>query len=144
MPREEFFGTWALASIENRFADGRIEYPYGQHPVGQLTYGPAREVSVQIMRPDRPASIRAPSDVASATRDDLIGVLAGYFAYGGSFEVDDRRGSITHHVKVSLWPGQVGADVVRSFTLAGETLTLRSPTVGSGKDERVTVFSWRR
>ena len=51
--RNHFLGVWRLISCERKSADGRLDYPYGEKPVGRLTYDKVGRMSAQLMRPDR-------------------------------------------------------------------------------------------
>ena len=35
--RDRFIGVWKLVSCERKFKDGKVEYPYGEKPVGRIT-----------------------------------------------------------------------------------------------------------
>ena len=54
---ERFLGTWVLDRIETRAESGDwtpAKTRFGSHPIGTLTYDPAGNMAVQIMRRDRP------------------------------------------------------------------------------------------
>ena len=36
--RNRFIGVWKLVSCERKSKDGRIDYPYGEKPIGRITY----------------------------------------------------------------------------------------------------------
>ena len=68
-----------------------------------------------------------------------------YFAYAGTFEVNEAAGTVTHHMAVSLFPGWVGDGQVRVVELDGDRLVLRSaaPLMSGGR--LVTMrLSWER
>ena len=57
MIREQLIGTWRLISVcAIRQSDGEVKYPFGKRSVGQLMYDSAGNMSVVIMRPERPGS----------------------------------------------------------------------------------------
>ncbi len=53
MTNIEFIGTWKLVSWESKSSDGKISQPFGQNPVGYLTYTEDRHMSVAIMKKNR-------------------------------------------------------------------------------------------
>ena len=48
-----FVGAWRLLSCETRDTTGRVEYPFGERPVGQLLYDGAGNMSAQLMKANR-------------------------------------------------------------------------------------------
>src|SRR5215813_3001556 len=46
-----FVGTWKLVECISKESDGKITYPFGEHPVGEIYYDPKGNMSVQIMKP---------------------------------------------------------------------------------------------
>ncbi len=58
------------------------------------------------------------------TGDEARAMLDGYIAYSGTYTVDDKARTVTHHRKASVQPGDKG-DLVRGYEFAGERLILR-------------------
>ena len=50
--------------------------------------------------------------------------LADYVAYFGTYTIDERAGTITHHRQASVQPGEL-TDYVRNYEFAGDRLILR-------------------
>jgi hypothetical protein len=92
---------------------------------------------LQLMRLGRRAAFDKPTEPDAANPR----VILGYDAYFGRYTIDERAGTITHHVEGSLFPDDLGKDFVRGFTLDGDTLTLRF-TSSAGRDgvTRTLVF----
>ena len=65
---DRFIGVWKLLSCERRFADGKVDYPYGEKPVGRLTYDRAVRMSALLMRPGRLSTV----SVARVRRRRLV------------------------------------------------------------------------
>lgn len=82
--RERLAGAWQLVSIAFPGADGKISV---SHPAGMLTYTRDGHVSVQLMYP-------APE---SAISNEYV--LNGYEASFGSYEVDEAKHILTHHIQ---------------------------------------------
>ena len=136
----QFVGTWELLSIETRGSDGEWTAPsqgrLAPNALGTLIYDAAGHMAVQIMNPDRPTF--ASGDLSERTVEELRGIIRGYAAYFGTYDVDERGGFVVHHRRGHLRPNQVGVDAKRFFEFAGDGLTL---TVAPAKNARLT---WRR
>ena len=113
-------GTWQLMTRTVTRADGTriIDPVLGEKPVGRLIYGASGAMSLQMMRVGRKTAISTPPNANQR-------VTLGYDSYFGRYTVDEKAGTVTHHVEASLFPEDVGDDWVRPFTLDGDTLTLR-------------------
>src|ERR1700678_817772 len=98
--REQFIGTWKLVSIESE--ESRL---FGDRPVGIMIYDAPGTVAVKIMRTPRPIPAGGP---AFPPAKEVQVAYKGYYAYYGTWEVDELKGIITHHLEGSLRPGDVG------------------------------------
>jgi len=94
-------------------------------------------MSVQIM-PDTP---RPKYAGAQATPDEARAALTGYTAYFGTYTVDERARTVTHHLKGSINPGTVGVDNVRGYEFGpGDRVTLTVMPVTATS----TRLTWER
>lgn len=137
--QEQFVGSWELVSIESRGSDGEwapAQGRLGAHPMGMIIYDEAGHMAVQIMSTERPAF--SSSDLSERTVEELAGAIAGYVAYFGTYEVDERQRFVIHHRQGHLRPDQVGVEAKRFFEFANDELTL---TVAPARNTRLT---WRR
>jgi hypothetical protein len=120
-PAEEagrFVGTWKLLSIE----DDRGNQSRGEKPIGVIYYDVAGNMAAQIM-PDRPRATWSPGD--SPTPEQAKDAISGYTAYFGTYTVDEKNRTVSHHRAGSLAPGAVGLDAVRRYEFAaGDRLIL--------------------
>lgn len=104
-------GMWRLVSIVQ---DSGQAPNRGARPTGLIVYDASGQMSVQIM-PDR---IRPKFAATDPTPDEAREALRGYTAYFGTYTVDDRAQTVTHHRQGSVNPGNVGGDLVRRFEFA--------------------------
>lgn len=121
---QRIVGTWQLMTRTVSRADGTaiVDPVLGEKPIGRLVYDAGGAMSLQMMRSGRTNAITTPS----APRDKTNArVILGYDSYFGTYKVDEKAGTVTHHVDGSLFPEDLGSDWVRPFTLEGDTLTLR-------------------
>ena len=121
--RQRILGAWQLESRTVRKASGEtlLDPVLGQQPTGRLFYDASGNMMLQMMRQERAQAISVPSNPQDA-KDPRI--VLGYDAYFGTFDVDESDGTITHHVKGSLFPEDLGKDFRRSLRIEGDTLTL--------------------
>ena len=110
--RDRLIGAWHLVSIESPGTNGKLERKTDCK--GQLIYTRDGHMSVQLMYP--------PSE-SSLTNDY---VLNGYEASFGSYDVDEKAHTVTHHVQASVTRGLVGKDLTRAFVFSGEDLIIKS------------------
>lgn len=113
--RPELLGTWRLTSSTRVGEDGVSTRPWGDSPIGFITYTDDW-MSVHIMSSDRP------SDSEKAAAADT------YVSYAGTYAVVDDE--IHHHIQASSRPDWVGTTLVRRAALNGGALTLSSVSGG--------------
>jgi Lipocalin-like domain len=125
-------GTWRLVSSDGRSSTGDVTRPYGDAPVGLLIYGVDGYMSATIMRPGRPPF--ATGDRLRGSPEELRFASEGFLGYSGTYEIDEARGVIVHHVTVADFPNIVDTDLIRRFSLKSDTLALETqPVVRAGK-----------
>ena len=122
-PTALFVGAWRLVSWERTSASGEVSYLYGRAPEGQLIYTANGRMSAQLMNPEAP-----PPDVAGSSQGEATADVAGsspneataevakkFFAYWGTYSVDESAARVTHHVLGGLARRWVGRDQVRRY-----------------------------
>jgi hypothetical protein len=141
---QRFIGTWKLVTSEFRTSDGKVTYPLGEKAVGILIYDGGGRMAAQLMRPDRPNFVSG--DMRGGTPEEIRTAAEGYVAYFGTYEVDDKKGTVVHHVEASLFPNWLGQDQVRFFEYSADAnvLTLKTLPILSGGQEITGVLVWKR
>ncbi|MBY0506663.1 MAG: lipocalin-like domain-containing protein [Bryobacteraceae bacterium] len=139
--RDQLLGVWNLVSYARRGANGKVDYPYSERPVGRITYDSAGRMSAQLMRPGRRSTLASGVSFATGRAADaeIREAVAGFIAYYGTFTVDERVGEVIHHVEACLVPSWVGTDLRRKYRFTGDHLTLTA-VAGDFSVELV----WRR
>lgn len=128
--RKPLVGTWRLVSIEG----GANQTNRGPKPTGLIMYDAQGNMAVQIM-PDRPR----PKWTGTPTSEQTLEAARGYTAYFGTYTIDEKAGTVTHHRQGMLDGGVV--DFVRKFELGpGDQVTL-TPVGGTGP---ATHLTWER
>lgn len=120
----KLIGAWHLVSMEEPGPDGKLT----QHTerTGLLEYSADGHVSVQLMYPE--------SEMA-----DTPYAKAGYEASFGSYDVDERAHTVTHHLQAANVRDLIGKDLPRALQLSPDgQLTLRS----TKPDEKWSV-TWK-
>jgi hypothetical protein len=126
---QRLVGMWRLVSITT---NGQLNPDRGPHPTGFIVYDKSGNMSVQIM-PDR---LRTKAG-QQLTPDEAKAALIGYTAYFGTYDVDPKAGTVTHHRKGNVIPG-APADVVRRFEFVGNDRVVLRPV------ENANELTWER
>ena len=137
MDKDKFIGSWKLLSSEYRTTAGRIMYPMGKGVTGRLTYCADGYMSAQHMSASR--SPFASNDWLRGTPAEIKAAFESYRGYYGTWEVDDKKVVVTHHIQRGSLPNWADTDFVRFYEFSGNHLSLRAaPQTMDGKT--VTVY----
>jgi hypothetical protein len=142
--RARLLGAWRLIDAVAEPVDGSPpQRPHGERPVGLLLYTPDGHMAVQIMAAVR--AVPASADWTALTTEEYAAEARTYFAYAGTFEVDESACAVTHHMAVALFPRWVGDGQQRVVELDGDRLVLRSaaPAMTGGGLATIRI-SWER
>src|SRR5262249_50377900 len=112
-----YVGTWI---------DGKPRPNRGANPRGYIFYAASGEMAAQIA-PDRVN----PMAGATPTAEEAKAALADYVSYFGTWSLDERAGTVTHHRVASVQPGPL-TEYVRTYEFKGDRLILRP--VGSTQE----------
>src|SRR5262245_60426517 len=115
---KRFHGAWRYLGATQ---DGKPRADRGANAKGMIYYDSSGAMSVQVA-PD----YERPKAAAEPTPAEAKAALAGYIAYFGSYTVDERARTVTHHRQGSVQPGDT-ADLVRGYEFRGDRLILRPP-----------------
>ena len=148
--RQILVGVWELVSLQDHRPNGEVLDWMGTRPTGTLIYSPDGHMSVQIMR--NPPSVVAPSMWSSDGRDllpsasasEIRDAYSGYYAYFGTWDIDEGALTVTHHIRGSMRAGEVGAEYVRPYEVSGDRLLLRSTVSPASSEKQTRVITWRR
>jgi hypothetical protein len=141
MGKEQFIGTWRLVAYTSD-VDGSITYPLGKDAVGQIMYDANGYMAAQIADVRRPKF--ASEDYRKLTPEETGAAFKGYVAYFGTYEVDEVKKAVVHHVVNSLLPNWAGTDLIRLYEFTGNRLTLRTEPLTRGAHIIVLTLTWER
>lgn len=116
---KQFVGMWRLVSITQE--NGRPDPNRGAQPTGFIYYDATGRMAVQIM-PER--ALRRPYAGGQPTPDEAQAALRGYTAYFGTYKVDERARTVTHHREGNINPGALNEVVRRYEFLPGGRVAL--------------------
>lgn len=131
-------GTWKLVSYWTTRPNGERVAPYGEHPLGFLTYTADHRVFVILSRGGRKP---LEGDRFTASEAERADAFSTALAYAGRFTFDGAKA--VHHIEIATLPNYVGTDQVRFAKLAGNRLTL-SATLTMGGEQRKSQLVWER
>ena len=133
-------GTWKLQSLVfEATATGRRSSPFGDHPVGYLSYSPDGRMYAIGVAEDRPK----PCDLVP-TDEEKAKLQESMFAYAGAYTANGEK--VIHHVDISWNQSWTGTDLVRFYKLDGDTLTIRTARAENAFDgeEGEFVLVWNK
>jgi hypothetical protein len=146
---DQLVGSWRLTSRVTTTTDGRVLVDPGlsETPNGLLIYDRSGHVAAQLSRPGR--TIEALGEECRAAEkvkgtNDTAQTIIGYDAYFGTYTVDARAGVVTHHLESALFPGDIGKDIKRNFSISGDTLTIRFNTTTADGTRVTRTLLWAR
>lgn len=92
------------------------------------------------------------SPISSATWGYLLeaesetraAIGASYDAYFGTYKINEQAGVVTHHLEAALWPGDIGKDIDRHFTISGDPLTITFDTTTREGVKVTPTLMWER
>jgi hypothetical protein len=147
--RTQLVGTWRLLSRESRREGGQIEADKGLStlPLGVLIYDQTGHVAAQLSRRDRTVSMFADEcAIAAETKGtpDTAQTVLGYDAYFGTYTLNERDGIVTHHLEAAIWPGDIGKNIDRHFTISGDQLTIKFDTTTREGVKVTRTLVWER
>jgi hypothetical protein len=135
-------GTWKLVSYDTQTPDGSKSFPLGEEVAGMAIYLPNGRVSIQFMKRDRP--LFKSGDAWRGTLDEERAAFEGFFGYAGRYTIDAARSVVTHHLEIASAPNYVGTDLVRTFSMQGNRLTLRTPQRQLAGQTSASTLIWER
>lgn len=147
--RAQLIGSWRLISRESRRENGQVETDQGlaKLPLGVLIYDQSGHVAAQLSRRDRTVSIfNEECSAAAETKgtQDTAQTILGYDAYFGTYTLNEKEGIVTHHLEAAIWPGDIGKNIDRHFTISGDRLTIVFKTTTKEGAKVTRTLTWER
>jgi hypothetical protein len=116
-------GAWRLVSVEGMSPVRHIPY---DHPTGLIMYDRSGWMSVQIaIKGERKPFANG---LGSGTPEEKARAFDDYFSYYGTYTIDPKAQTITHHLKDYSYPGGAGINNVRWFEFQGNDRLVLIPS----------------
>jgi hypothetical protein len=137
---ERIVGTWRLVAARQRLTNGSVrpDPQPGAHGVGYIMHDATRHMCVVLANPDRPAW-KAPK---SPTDAEVRSAFDGLVAYCGTYETNEEKHYVIHHIEADREPAMMGMDRTRLATITGSRLVLRPVDLPPGVAE--WTVEWER
>ena len=142
MQNINFVGTWKLISAIAQRPDEDSIHPFGENPYGRLMYDNNGNMSVFIMRTGR--SKFASDDRMGGSAEEIKEAFEGTSIYCGTYEINEKKGTVTHYVDGDVFPNWEGTEQLRYFKLSGNQLTLNTPPIMAWGKEWIVSLIWER
>jgi Lipocalin-like domain len=130
--KDRVVGTWKIISWESLRPNGQIVNIWmGLHPTGLIIYQPNGYIAVQFMADPRPTFTQIPA-TSPPPYDEFRNAFFGYYAYWGTYTINDAGNGVVHNVQGSERPGEVGIKYPRSVSIDGTKLVITTPSYQAG------------
>lgn len=142
MDEKQFAGAWRLVSNEYLSEDGVNTYPLGREAIGMIMYDGKGNMSAQLMNARRPRF--AANDWLKGTPVEIKAAYEGIRCYFGTYDVDEEKKIVIHHVKGHSFPNGMGTDNIRFYEFSGNILTLTTVPIMMAGRRVVGKLVWER
>ena len=119
---QKLVGAWRLVSVVG--TDPTFHFAF-DHPTGVIIYDRSGWMSVQIdIKGVRTPFVSGPS---GGTGEEKVAAFDNYIAYYGTYTLDLKAQTVTHHLQDATQPNWRGAKNVRWFEFQGNDRLLLIP-----------------
>jgi len=146
--RDQLIGAWRLVALEYVGPDrSKVDPFYQRDSTGLIVYDPSGWMSVHIVGPHRQAwKVPVSRLPTTGTPEDSALKAAAfdtYYAYFGTWSLDEARSVVTHHVISALLPAEEGQDYGQQISLDNGRLVFTNRSGPAGR-ETVRRKVWER
>jgi hypothetical protein len=146
--KAQLIGAWRLVGMDYLGPDGsHIDPFYQPNSTGLIIYDASGWMSVQIAGPHRQAwkvpVSRLPTTGSPQDSGLKAAALDTYYAYVGTWDFDETRAVVTHHVTAALLPAEEGQSYAQKISFENGRLIFTTHTASqSGPTVRRKI--WER
>ena len=118
---DSIVGTWRMVSWSEEETESKVRHtPFGEHPIGSISYTADGHMMVMFADPNRkPSASPRPTEAEAA---DLYRTMV---AYTGTYSVDGDK--ITHKIDVAWNQAWNGTSQTRSAEVKDDRMTIKTP-----------------
>ncbi len=138
--QKDIEGLWDLLSMEQRYDDGRVIYPFGRSVEGRIYYGADKSMFCAIQKRGRTPFITGKQWTADDT--EKARAYNDYLTYCGRYEMDGD--TAIHHIEISLYPDWIGNQQVRKIRLVDGKLHIAARLEDNTPEARTSLLIWER
>ena len=115
---DAFLATWRMTSWTRKaVATGAVTDALGADPIGYIAYHADGRMMALVVNSHRP-KLKG----AMPTDDEKVALFDSMLAYSASYTLEDDR--VIHHVDAAWNPAWGVTDLIRPYTLEGNTLVI--------------------
>lgn len=138
--RNNLLGTWKLVTMKSESTSGETSYPFGQDPVGYITFTDDNFVFLTVTTSGR-KNFEKP-DRLQASLEEKAHALDTCSAYSGSYEVEGDM--LFMNILCGSFPNWIGKIQKRHCAFEGNKfIATTEPRMSGGKEVIVTVI-WEK
>lgn len=138
MSKHRLIGTYHLVSWENRYASGKVAYPFGADAQGYISYSLDGYMFVHIMANHR--KLHTGDDLFDGDIHEIQKSATTHLSYSGRYELQDNE--IIHHVSICSFPNWVNTEQRREWRFQNGQLLLIARDIVSGKEKVDAYLIW--
>ena len=138
--QKDIEGLWNLLSMEQRYDDGRVIYPFGKDVEGRIYYGADQSMFCAIQKRRRKPFTTGKQWTADDS--EKAGAYDDYLTYCGRYELNGD--TATHHIEISLYPDWIGKQQVRKIQLIDGQLHITARLEDGTPEARTALLVWER
>ena len=141
--RSRLIGSWSLTEAVTVNGDETVPW-FGRHPpiTGILIYSESGWMSVQIA--GAPAGTISRADFNNLSAADRAVWFDEYYAYYGTFDIDEVTHVVSHHIVSSLLPYETATILKRDVSIDGDILSLLTPARNDGGKTTFNRLVWKK
>lgn len=129
--RDQLVGLWELVGQYNIAKDGK-QVTVAERQRGRISWDRAGHVWVLLYNDGR----KAPAIPLMPTLEEYREMNSGLMTYYGTYDIDEVKQTVTHHLQAAANPSLIGTDLVRRYEFTGNRVALIFP----GEAQRHVVF----
>ncbi len=140
---KKLLGVWSLISCQGISAAGKVFFPYGEAPRGQLIYTAAGNLSVFLTNYNRTPF--ASEDISKASSEETIAAFKSFDCYTGRWvAIEGNPPYVLHEIHCAKIPNWVKQTHKREITWLDKHLILTTEPFEMADDYWKVSVEWEK